>query len=106
MRTRKGAKNAACKDLLTRISAYLDGELPAPACRAIEAHCRDCPGCAALTEGLRRTIGLCQEAGRTPLPDAVRERARASVRRLLNRRPQAGSGVTAPSRSRAPRAGR
>jgi anti-sigma factor RsiW len=71
--------------MLTRISAYLDGELPAPECREIERHCRGCEACAALTQSLRETIGLCQEAGRAPLPPAVRERARDSVRRLLAR---------------------
>ena len=76
--------NAACQDVLRRISAYLDGDLPAPACHEIDAHCRDCPECTTLIDGLRRTIGLCQEAGRAPLPKSVRSRARDSVRRLLN----------------------
>ena len=78
-------RSAACGEVLGRISAYLDGELPAPECSVIERHCRDCPECAHLTEGLRRTIGLCQEAGRAPLPDAVRARARRRVQQLLAR---------------------
>jgi anti-sigma factor RsiW len=81
--TRSRAARDACKDVLSRISAYLDGDLPAPQCHDIERHCRDCPACTELTRGLRETIGLCQEAGRTPLPDAVRRRARASVQALL-----------------------
>ena len=39
--------------------------------------------CAGKVERLRRTIGMCRDAGRTPLPDAVRERALAAVKRLL-----------------------
>jgi anti-sigma factor RsiW len=75
--------NAECGEILAGISAYLDGDLDATACRAIEQHCRDCSRCAALVAGLRETIGLCREAGNTPLPDAVRQRAKASIERLL-----------------------
>jgi len=73
----------ACGAMLAGISAYLDGDLDATACQAIERHCGDCPRCAALVEGLRETIGLCREAGRTPLPEPVRQRAKASIERLL-----------------------
>ncbi len=75
-----------CAAILTNISAYLDGELDSTACAAIEAHCATCPDCAPLVEGLRRTVGLCRDAARTPLPDDVRARARESVARLLNDR--------------------
>ena len=75
--------NAECSAMLAHISAYLDGDLDAAACQTIELHCRDCSPCAALVEGLRDTIGLCREAGSTPLPESVRQRARASIARLL-----------------------
>ena len=76
--------NPDCTALLAGISAYLDGELEAVQCTAIERHCVGCPRCAALVEGLRHTIGLCREVGTAPLPESVRERARTSVRRLLD----------------------
>lgn len=74
-----------CEDVLANISRYLDGELDTTACDAIEQHCLQCASCAALVNSLRQTIGLCREAGSTPLPDAVRQRARESVRQLLDR---------------------
>jgi anti-sigma factor RsiW len=74
-----------CRSILANISAYLDGELEATACDTIEQHCLDCPSCAALVRGLRETVGLCREAASIPLPEAVRERARDSVRELLER---------------------
>ena len=77
------AVNAECGAMLAGISAYLDGELDATACQAIERHCRDCARCAALVKGLRETIGLCREAGSAPLPEPVRQRAKASIERLL-----------------------
>ena len=74
---------AECRRLLVSISAYLDGELDATACDEIEAHCQRCADCAAVISGLRATVGLCRQAGSTPLPEAVRRRAQARVRRLL-----------------------
>lgn len=73
-----------CAAILANISAYLDGELGATECAAIDEHCSHCPRCAPVVEGLRRTVGLCRDAGTVPLPDAVRQRARESVRRLLD----------------------
>lgn len=77
------AVNLDCGAMLAGISAYLDGDLGATECDAIELHCRACPRCAAVVDGLRQTIGLCREAGSTPLPEPVRQRARASIERLL-----------------------
>ena len=76
--------NTDCQAILSGISAYLDAELDTTACDAIEQHCQTCPRCAALVKGLRETVGLCRQAASVPLPDSVRQRARASVRRLLD----------------------
>ena len=81
---------ANCQAILANISAYLDGELDSTACDAIEEHCQRCPSCAAVVKGLRETVGLCREAGSAPLPEAVRRRARDSVRRLLDRELEKG----------------
>jgi anti-sigma factor RsiW len=74
-----------CREVLTNISGYLDGELDATACDAIDRHCQTCPNCAALVRGLRETVGLCRQAASAPLPDAVRRKALESVRQLLDR---------------------
>jgi anti-sigma factor RsiW len=79
------APTNTCQEILTNISGYLDGELDASACDAIDRHCLECASCAALVNGLRETLGLCRQAATAPLPDAVRQRARESVRRLLDR---------------------
>jgi anti-sigma factor RsiW len=78
-------QSAECRAMLERMSAYLDGELPPDECGVIDRHCRDCPSCAELVTSLRRTIGLCQRAAKRPLPDDVRRRARARIRRLMSR---------------------
>jgi anti-sigma factor RsiW len=73
-----------CQEIVAGIAAYLDGEIDAAACNAIEGHCRNCERCAALVRGLRETVGLCRQAASAPLPESVRQRARDSVRRLLD----------------------
>jgi anti-sigma factor RsiW len=79
-----GPASPDCAAILASISAYLDGELEVAECAAIERHCAGCPRCGTLVEGLRHTIGLCRDVGTAPLPEPVRERARASMRRLLD----------------------
>ena len=91
--------SAECRQLLASVSAYLDGDLEAGACQSIEdafvlveclkrqsieTHCHDCAGCAEIVAGLRETAGLCRQAGSVPVPEAVRRRALARVRRLLD----------------------
>ncbi|MEO8482737.1 MAG: zf-HC2 domain-containing protein [Acidobacteriota bacterium] len=73
-----------CVPVLASISAYLDGELPGTECVRIEAHCVGCESCATLVEGLRATLGLCRGVASLPLPAPVRERAQASVQKLLD----------------------
>jgi anti-sigma factor RsiW len=75
--------NESCRRVFSEVEAYLDGDLDASACRRLEEHAAGCASCASAMERLRRTIGTCREAGRAPLPDAVRARARTAVRRLL-----------------------
>jgi anti-sigma factor RsiW len=79
------AHQGACREILQNISAYLDGDLDRTACEVIERHCRECPSCAAVVKALQDTVGLCRDAGSVPLPEDVRDRARARVRELLDR---------------------
>jgi anti-sigma factor RsiW len=78
------APKSDCRELLDRVSAFLDGDLGPIECRAIERHCRVCPSCAELIAGLRNAIGLCHQAAGRPLPDGVRRRAKARIRKLLS----------------------
>ena len=75
-----------CRRTLLCISEYLDGDLDASACETIERHCRRCDRCADLVAGLRATLALCRKSGSVALPEGVRQRAKASVLRLLESR--------------------
>ena len=72
-----------CRDLLERLSLYVDGDLKGAPRRQLIAHLRRCPCCEEFAESLKRTVILCQEAGRTRLPADVRARARARIAELL-----------------------
>jgi hypothetical protein len=85
------ALSADCRRVLTSVSSYLDGDLEAGVCESIEAHCRDCVGCAEVIAGLRETAGLCRRAGSMPVPEPIRRRALARVQRLLDGRQNAES---------------
>lgn len=74
-----------CKVILRRLSEYIDEEVDSETCRAIEEHCAGCAACAHLVESLRRTVGLCRATSSRPLPEEVRQKARASIERLLSR---------------------
>jgi anti-sigma factor RsiW len=79
----KKARAEHCNVLLERLSAYLDGDLPAPQCRTIERHARGCRRCTKMMVALRQTVRLCKSAATRPLPADVRRRARTRVRALL-----------------------
>lgn len=74
-----------CASLLAQISAYLDGELDASACAAVEQHASTCDRCAQVIGEFREATGLCRSAAEAPLPESVRELAQARVRALLAR---------------------
>ncbi len=68
-----------CRDLFAALSEYLDAELPAADCAAIEKHIADCPPCVEFVNSLRKTVALC----RTPMepvgPPAVTAEVRARL---------------------------
>ncbi len=72
-----------CRDLLERLSLYIDGDLKARERRALVAHLRRCPCCEEFAESLKRTVQLCHEAGKRRLPADVRARARARIAELM-----------------------
>jgi anti-sigma factor RsiW len=72
-----------CRDLLDRLSRYVDGDLTGRERAALMAHLRHCPCCEEFAESLRRTVQVCQEAGKTRLPHDVRARAKARIVALM-----------------------
>ena len=63
-----------CKNLLSQLSDYIDGELETALCAEIEHHMADCPDCRAVVNTLEKTIELYRTAGRAEVPPDVRNR--------------------------------
>lgn len=74
-----------CRELASRISAYLDGELDAAGRRELEEHLGECLGCACCVETLRRTIDLCRRAAPQPVPEEFMRRLGRLLERLASR---------------------
>lgn len=73
-----------CREVLERLSAYLDGELPRREVERVEAHLRGCDRCARfggafgdVVAGLRRRLGPAE-----PLSEEVAARLRDRLVRL------------------------
>ena len=82
-RSKRSAVRGDCRAQLAELFAYLDSELSARRCRAIERHLAACTCCDALASRLRHAIAICRAAGGERLPADVRARARRRVRQLL-----------------------
>ena len=79
-----------CKEIFALLSQYLDVELPADACRAIEEHIRDCPSCVEFAESLKKTVDLCRRYSANEVPSPLSKEARseleAAYRKMLKGR--------------------
>jgi anti-sigma factor RsiW len=64
-----------CKQILSSLSDYIDGELQTDLCAEIEEHIKDCDNCHVVVNTLRKTIEL-YERTQPPsdLPAPIRER--------------------------------
>jgi len=47
-----------CREILSAISAYMDGEVSAELRRALEGHLRGCESCSAAYDSTRKTLTL------------------------------------------------
>ena len=72
-----------CRELLERLSRLIDGDLEARERRSLLAHLRRCPCCEEFATSLKRTVTLCQQAGKRRVPADVRARARARIAQLM-----------------------
>lgn len=61
-------RHARCRELLEKLSDYLDGELDLDLCRRIEQHMGECPPCQRLLESRRRAVDWARSLPTPPLP--------------------------------------
>lgn len=70
-----------CKECLSQISNYLDGEIDADLKRSLEEHLVFCHNCHVVVDSTRTTIELYCDGKLFQLPVGVRERLHAALRR-------------------------
>ena len=64
-----------CKQLLSGLSEYIDGELQAELCAQLEEHLNNCDNCRIVVNTLRKTIEIYEQTlPLAELPEGVRER--------------------------------
>jgi RNA polymerase sigma-70 factor (ECF subfamily) len=68
-----------CREVFAMLSEYLNLELPADACKEMEAHIAGCAPCIEFAESLRKTVELCRHYQPTELPDPLGKNAREEL---------------------------
>jgi anti-sigma factor RsiW len=63
-----------CRNLLSQLSDFIDGELEEALCAEIKLHMADCPDCRAVVNTLEKTVELYRATGRTEVPADVQDR--------------------------------
>jgi len=70
-----------CKEILSRLHAYVDGELPARLMCEIEEHLGVCPSCRSQVERVRQVDDMLDSMSVPPLPEGFSARVMAEARR-------------------------
>ena len=80
------AQSAACPDILTMFSRYLEGEISPEVCATMERHLESCPQCRTACDSLKRTLALCHTSGAAvQVPAAVQASVKVALRDVLAR---------------------
>jgi anti-sigma factor (TIGR02949 family) len=68
---------SGCSRIVSLLSEYLDGRLPADVCRDLEQHLSGCSDCTNFVGSFRATVKLVQSLTEDDLPEALRVRLKA-----------------------------
>jgi anti-sigma factor RsiW len=77
----------SCRELVERVTAYLEGALSAAETRALERHLEECEGCEAYLDQFRRTIEAVGGLRERGLDASTREGLLETFRRAQAGRP-------------------
>lgn len=70
-----------CKEIITLLSDYLEGDMPSARREDFERHMSDCPPCVEFLEDLRKTCSLLGGLRCEEMPQAVQRRLRSFLDR-------------------------
>ena len=72
-----------CKEVIRRLSDYLDGELDPALARELTRHLEHCEDCKIIIDTTRKTIEVYCSTEPTALPEDVRERLNRAIAEKL-----------------------
>jgi anti-sigma factor RsiW len=72
-----------CKKVLSRLQAYVDGEVPAGFMREMDEHLDACPSCRSQVERIRAVGNILDSLSAPPLPEGFSARVMAEARRRV-----------------------
>ena len=71
-----------CRDYISDLNTYIDGEIDPELCAEIEKHLGQCKNCSIMVDTMRKTVKLCREGKAEPLPPSLE----AKLNRMLKDR--------------------
>ena len=74
-----------CPDIVALFSRYVEGDIGAEECAAMERHVADCKQCSVACDSLKRTLALCRAEPHGEVPPDVQARVRRALRDLVTR---------------------
>ncbi len=74
-----------CKEVIRKLSDYLDGELEPNVAQELTRHLEHCDDCRIVVDTTRKTIEIYCKTEPVPLPDDVRERLNRALAEKLGR---------------------
>ncbi len=74
-----------CKELIRKLSDYLDGELDPALAQELTRHLEHCEDCRIVVDTTRKTIEIYCNTQPSPLPDEVRQRLNRALAEKLGR---------------------
>jgi len=63
-----------CDDLISNLSDYIDGELDAETCDALEKHLAGCNNCRLMVDSMKMTVRLCRDGVCEELPPTLKDK--------------------------------
>ncbi len=75
-------RSGTCPDVVAMFSRYLEDDIGADECAAMERHVAGCKRCSTACDSLKRTLALCHAEPRGEVPADVQARIRTAIRDL------------------------
>lgn len=70
-----------CRDYISNLNDYIDGELEPELCDEIERHVGQCENCRIMVDTLTKTVKLCRDGQSEHLPDELQNKLRDKLQK-------------------------